>query len=63
MTLHNFIEMLKTFFEQEKITISMPNKKIEIKNELFLSTLILIFLPNGQENLFNLECGLATSGS
>lgn len=36
MTLHNFIEMLKTFFNQEKITISIPNKNIEIKNELFL---------------------------
>jgi len=36
MTLHNFIEMLKSFFEQEKITISMQDKNIEIKNELFL---------------------------
>jgi len=36
MTLHNFIEMLKTFFNQGKITISIQNKNIEIKNELFL---------------------------
>ena len=26
------------------------------------STLILIFLPNRQENLFNRECGLSTLG-
>jgi len=36
VTLYNFIEMLKSFFKQERITISMPNKNIEIKNELFL---------------------------
>lgn len=36
MTLHNFVEMLKSFFDQEKITISIPKKDIEIKNELFL---------------------------
>ena len=36
MTLHNFIEMLKSFFDQDKISVSIPNKDIEIKNELFL---------------------------
>ena len=36
ITLHNFLEMLKSFFDQGKITISIPNKNIEIKNELFL---------------------------
>ncbi len=36
MTLHNFIEMLKSFFDQKKITISIPKKNIEIKNKLFL---------------------------
>ncbi len=36
MTLHNFIEMLTSFFDQEKISISIPKKNIEIKNELFL---------------------------
>ena len=36
MTLHNFLEMLKSFFEQDKITVCIPNKNIEIKNELFL---------------------------
>ncbi len=29
---------------------------------VIFSTLILIFLHNRQENLFNLECGLSTSG-
>lgn len=36
ITLHNFLEMLKSFFDQEKVSISMSNKNIEIKNELFL---------------------------
>jgi len=36
MTLHNFIEMLKSFFNQKKVKISMQDKNIEIKNELFL---------------------------
>ena len=36
ITLHNFLEMLKSFFDQGKITISIQNKNIEIKNELFL---------------------------
>jgi len=36
ITLHNFIEMLKSFFNQEKVKVSMPDKNIEIKNELFL---------------------------
>jgi hypothetical protein len=36
MTLHNFIEMLKSFFNQEKVKVSMLDKNIEIKNELFL---------------------------
>ena len=40
MTLHNFIEMLKSFFDQEKITISIPKKNIEIKNELFLKLIM-----------------------
>ncbi|RLC35654.1 MAG: hypothetical protein DRH33_08280 [Candidatus Nealsonbacteria bacterium] len=36
ITLHNFIEMLKSFFNQEKVKVSMSDKNIEIKNELFL---------------------------
>jgi len=36
MILHNFIEMLKSFFKQEKVKVTMPDKNIEIKNEFFL---------------------------
>lgn len=36
VTLHNFIEMLKTFFQQKKVDVRIDGKSITIKNEFIL---------------------------
>ena len=36
VTLHNFIEMVKTFFEQEKVEVIIGNKSATVKNEMVL---------------------------
>lgn len=36
VTLHNFIEMLKTFFQQKKVDVKIDNKSITIKNDFIL---------------------------
>lgn len=36
VTLHNFIEMLKSFFQQKKVDVRIADKNIPIKNEFIL---------------------------
>ena len=36
VTLHNFIEILKTFFQQKKVDVRIDGKSITIKNEFIL---------------------------
>ena len=36
VTLHNFIEMLRTYFQEKKVDVDIDKKNITIKNELIL---------------------------
>jgi len=36
VTLHNFIEMLRTYFQEKKVNVDIDNKNLTIKNELIL---------------------------
>lgn len=36
VTLHHFIEMVKSFFEQEKVEVIIGNKSATVKNEMVL---------------------------
>jgi len=36
VTLHNFIEMLKTFFKQDKVEVIIGDKSLTVKNEMVL---------------------------
>ena len=36
VTLHNFIEMLRTYFQEKKVNVNIDNKNLTIKNELIL---------------------------
>jgi len=36
VTLHNFIEMQKTFFKQEKVEVIIKDKSLKVKNEMVL---------------------------
>lgn len=37
IVLHNFVEMLRKFFEQEKITVKVKDTTVKLKNEYLLS--------------------------
>ncbi len=36
VTLHNFIEMLRTYFQENKVDVNINDKNLKIKNELIL---------------------------
>ncbi len=36
VTLHNFIEMLRTYFQENKVDVNINDKNLTIKNELIL---------------------------
>ncbi len=36
VTLHNFIEMLRTYFQEKKVDVDIDKKNLTIKNELIL---------------------------
>jgi len=36
VSLHNFIEMLKTFFKQNKVEVIIGDKSLTVKNEMVL---------------------------
>ncbi len=36
VTLHNFIEMLRTYFQEKKVDVDIDNKNLTIKNKLIL---------------------------
>lgn len=36
VTLHNFIEMLGTYFQENKVDVNINDKNLTIKNELIL---------------------------
>ena len=37
IVLHNFVEMLRRFFEKEQITLKIQDSTVQIKNEYLLS--------------------------
>ncbi|GAH37874.1 unnamed protein product, partial [marine sediment metagenome] len=39
IVLHNFVEMLRKFFEQEKVKVKVQDTTIKLKNEYLLSLL------------------------
>jgi len=39
VTLHNFIEMLKLFFQQKKVEVRVSEHALQLKNESLLSLL------------------------
>jgi len=39
VTLHNFIEMLKMFFQQKRVEVNVSEKSLHLKNEGVLSLL------------------------
>lgn len=39
VTLHNFLEMLKSFFQQKKVDVTIADKSVTIKNEFILELL------------------------
>ena len=36
VTLHNFIEMLRTYFQENKVDVNINDKNLTIKNDLIL---------------------------
>ena len=36
VTLHNFVEMLRMYFQQQKVVVNIEDKNLKIKNESIL---------------------------
>lgn len=39
VTLHNFIDMLKMFFQQQRVEVKVSERTLQLKNESILSVL------------------------